>query len=294
MIKSRGPEDRSAVQEHSDFMVLNGVDRIEQASQHCLKILVVDDDDLNRRMMRLILVRDGHDVQVVANGIEALDAVKEQKFDIVFMDLQMPLMDGFEASRRIREWENGNRHTYIIALTASYMPEEGQKLFAAGIDNYITKPFQVEHIHKLLSIIASSEHPDASVQNIILEGIPPSSDGVLDIQKGLLQLGGDLKTYRELLTDFLQELPGRIGTLENLLLESDTASLAREAHNLKGVSSNLGALQLSDYASKLDKQSNEGYTDQNQTLIMDIKRAGSALQKTATDFLDKKSLVAST
>jgi CheY-like chemotaxis protein len=273
-------------------MAFNGEDRIEQPSRHCLKILVVDDDDLNRRMMRLILVRDGHDVQVVANGIEALDAVKEQKFDIVFMDLQMPLMNGFEASRRIREWENDKRHTYIIALTASYMPEEGQKLFAAGIDNYITKPFQVEHIHKLLSIIASSEHPDSSMMNIVLEGIPPS-DGVLDIQKGIQQFGGDLKTYRELLTDFVQELPSRINTLENLLKEKDTASLAREAHNLKGVSSNLGALQLSDYAGKLDKQSNEGYTDHNQTLIMDIKRAGSALQKTATDFLEKKSLVAS-
>jgi two-component system, sensor histidine kinase and response regulator len=273
-------------------MAFNGEDRIEQPSQRCLKILVVDDDDLNRRMMRLILVRDGHDVQVVANGIEALDAVKEQKFDIVFMDLQMPLMDGLEASRQIREWENDKRHTYIIALTASYMPEEGQKLFAAGIDNYITKPFQVEHIHKLLSIIASSEHLDYSMKNIVLEGIPPG-DGVLDIQKGIEQFGGDLNTYRELLTDFVQELPGRIGTLENLLKDKDTASLAREAHNLKGVSSNLGALQLSDYAGKLDKQSNEGYTDRNHTLIMDIKRAGSALQKTATDFLEKKSLVAS-
>ena len=69
--------------------------------------------------------------------------------------------------------------------------------------------------------------------------------------------------------------------------------MARESHNLKGVSSNLGALQLFDYASKLDKQSNEGYTDQTQTLIMDIKRAGSALQKIATDFLEKKSLAAS-
>jgi two-component system, sensor histidine kinase and response regulator len=268
-------------------MDFNVAEPIEQPSKHCLKILVVDDDDLNRRMMRLLLVRDGYDVQVVANGIEAVEAVKDQKFDVVFMDLQMPLMDGFEASRRIREWENGNGHTYIVALTASYMPEEGYRLFDAGIDNYISKPFEVDHIHKLLSIIARSDHFTPPVDHFAVEGIP-ANDGVLDIQKGLHQFGGDLKTYRELLTDFIQELPGRIRTLEQLLAEKNMESLVLEAHNLKGVSSNLGALQLSDYAGKLDMHSNEGYTDQNKILIMDIKRAGSALQKIATDFLNKK------
>jgi len=272
-------------------MAFNEVDPIEQPSKRCLKILVVDDDDLNRRMMRLILVREGHDVQVVANGVEALDAVKEQKFDVVFMDLQMPIMDGFDASRRIRVWENGGLRTYIVALTASYLPEEGQRLFEAGIDNYISKPFEVEHIHRLLSVIAKADHFTPVVEHFEVEGFP-ENNGILDIQKGLHQLGGDLKTYRELLNDFIQELPGRIDTLERSLGEKDTASLALEAHNLKGVSSTLGALQLSDYASKLDEQSNEGYTEKNKTLIMDIKMAGSALQKIATDFLGKKELVA--
>jgi CheY-like chemotaxis protein len=273
------------------MMATHMADSLEQPIKHYLKILVVDDDDLNRRMMRLILVRDGHDVQVVANGIEAVDAVKDQKFDVVFMDLQMPLMDGFEASRQIREWENGNLHTYIVALTASYLPEEGQKLFEAGIDNYISKPFEVEHVQKLLNIIARSEHLPPPMMRFTVEGIP-GNDGILDIRKGLQQFSGDMKTYRELLSDFIQELPGRISALEQLLAENDMASLSREAHNLKGVSSNLGALQLSDNASKLDKQSNESYTDQ-QTLIMEIKRAGSALQKIATEFLEKKEIVAS-
>ena len=268
-------------------MAVTVADPVEQLSKHYLKILVVDDDDLNRRMMRLLLVRDGHDVQVVANGIEALDAVKEQKFDVVFMDLQMPLMDGFEASRKIREWENGGVRTYIVALTASYMPEEGQRLFEAGIDNYIAKPFEVDHVQKLLSIIARSDHFKPAVPHFEVVDFPPNG-GVLDIQKGLQQFGGDIKTYRELLKDFIQELPGRVSTLEQSLQEKDMGLLAREAHNLKGVSSSLGALQLSGYASKLDKQSNEGYTDQNQTLMLDIKRASTALEKIATDFLEKK------
>src|SRR5512139_470511 len=193
-------------------MAFNVADPNEQPSKRCLKILVVDDDDLNRRMMRLILVRDGHDVQVVSNGLEALDAVKEQKFDVVFMDLQMPLMDGFEASRRIREWENGGLRTYIVALTASYLPEEGQRLFEAGIDNYISKPFEVEHIHRLLRLIANADHLTPVTEHFEVEGFP-ENNGILDIQRGLRQLGGDFKTYRDLLNDFIQELPARIRTL---------------------------------------------------------------------------------
>ena len=278
------------VPEQFCVMVFNVADSIEQPSKHCLKILVVDDDDLNRRMMRLLLVRDGHDVQVVANGIEALEAVKEQKFDVIFMDLQMPLMDGFEASRQIRTWENGNPRTYIVALTASYLPQIGHRLFESGIDNYISKPFEVDHVQKLLGIIARSDHFVPQEEHFAVEGAPANVD-VLDIQRGLRQFGGEMKIYRELLTDFIQELPGRINSLEQFQVKNDLASLVREAHNLKGVSSNLGALQLSDYASKLDKQSNEGYTDQNQILIMEIKRAGIALQKTVTDFLGKKEII---
>lgn len=268
-------------------MAFNGADHIEEFPKHCLKILVVDDDDLNRRMMRLILVRDGHDVQLVANGVEALAAVKEQKFDFIFMDLQMPIMDGFEASRQIREWENGGVRTYIVALTASYLPEEGQRLFEAGIDNYIAKPFEVEHIRKLLTVFARAGHYLPAADYLEVDGSSGSLD-ILDIRKGLQQFSGDVKIYQELLTDFIQELPGRLTILEQLLTEKNAASLAREAHNLKGVSSNLGALQLADSAGKLERESTEGHADPDKSLINDLKRAGSDLQKTAAEFLNSK------
>jgi CheY-like chemotaxis protein/HPt (histidine-containing phosphotransfer) domain-containing protein len=274
-------------------MAFNTADLVESSTKHHLKILVVDDDDLNRRMMRLLLVRDGHDVQVVANGAEALDAVKYQRFDVVFMDLQMPIMDGFEASRQIREWENGNLHTYIVALTASYLPEEGYLLFEAGIDNYIAKPFEVDHVRRLLGVIARAEHyipepPHTSDER------EPAPDPILDVGKGLQQVGGDDKNYRELLLDFIQGLPDRISTLEKFLEEQDLDSLARSAHNLKGVSSNLGALELSECAAKLDKQFVAGYTDKDQSLILDLKKAEENLRRTATDFLNnKENIVAS-
>ena len=129
-----------------------------------LKILVVDDDVLNRRLMKVLLAHEGYHVDVASNGLEAFDAVKFQKFDIVFMDLRMPVMDGMEASRRIREWENGKQHTFIVALTASYLPEEGHRLFEAGIDNYISKPFQMEHIKRILAYSEKSRYPSPQAQ----------------------------------------------------------------------------------------------------------------------------------
>ena len=72
------------------------------------------------------------------------------------MDLQMPVMDGIEASRRIRDWENGGQHTFIVALTAGYLPEDGHQLFEVGIDNYISKPFQMEHLLRMLKYIKAA------------------------------------------------------------------------------------------------------------------------------------------
>jgi len=123
-----------------------------------LSILVVDDDELNRRMMRVLLTLEGHRVELASNGLEAFNAVKLKKFDIVFMDLHMPDMDGMEASRRIREWEKDGVHTFIVALTASYLPEIGSTLFEAGMDNYISKPFEVEHIQRLLRYSSPASH----------------------------------------------------------------------------------------------------------------------------------------
>src|SRR5215216_4727718 len=164
-------------------MALGKATQTEKHATPQLKILVVDDDELNRRMMKILLTREGHHVDLAANGMEALDSVKYERFDIVFMDLQMPTMDGVEASRRIREWENGGMHTFIVALTASYMPEEGHVLFSAGIDNYISKPFETEHIQRMLALI-SRKGPVAAMQpELVSTNIMNSC--FLDVPKGI-------------------------------------------------------------------------------------------------------------
>jgi CheY-like chemotaxis protein len=100
------------------------------------------------------------------------------------MDLSMPVMDGLEASSRIREWENGGQHTFIVALTARYLPEDGYRLFEAGIDNYIPKPFEVTHIERMLRYSIAARSILSTDQKTTF---PPklSSKEILDIQNGV-------------------------------------------------------------------------------------------------------------
>jgi CheY-like chemotaxis protein/HPt (histidine-containing phosphotransfer) domain-containing protein len=254
-----------------------------------LKILVVDDDVLSQRMMRVLLTREGHQVDTASSGPEALEAVKLQKYDIIFMDLQMPMMDGIQASRNIREWENGTQHTFIVALTASYLPEKGQTLFDAGIDNYISKPFELEHIQRLLNYSVKARlnsHFDSSANH----GRKSPSDVVLDIQRGIDHVGGDVDTYRELLSDFAAGLPERLRTIQQFFATMDLVGLSRAAHNLYGIAASLGALQLSECARKLDKQSGEGYTESIDPLLQEIQLIVGKLLEFSNNFLAEKKI----
>jgi len=249
-----------------------------------LKILVVDDDALNQQMMKFLLMQWGHEVSFASNGMEAVDTIKTNQFDIVFMDLQMPGMGGVEASRKIREWENGHCRTYIVALTASYLPENGQELFESGIDNYIAKPFEVEHIRTMLNYTAASkERVDAADQ--VMPAGEMSIQDVLNIQQGIERVGFSSETYWSLLQDFIAELPDRMDALQYAFAQQDFETFSRVAHNLKGVSANLGALQLSEYAGMLDRVSGAGYTQETANLVDEIRTAGVVLQRVASMLL---------
>jgi len=253
-----------------------------------LSILVVDDDELNQRMMRLLLKRDGHMVECVSNGLEALNAVMAQSFDMVLMDLQMPVMDGVEASRRIREWESSSGHTFIVALTASYLPERGRELFEAGIDNYMSKPFDVEHLRHILQYGLENRKAQEASSASQSETVILADDQEFDYQIGVQRVGGDLETYKELLNDFVQELPSKLENMRSCFAKKDMEGLYRAAHNLKGVAANLGALQLSEHARRLEKQVGESYTDMIESMIDDITTASVNLKENAAIFLSSR------
>ena len=250
-----------------------------------LSILVVDDDELNQRMMLLLLKRDGHQVECVSNGLEALEAVKARAYDMVLMDLQMPVMDGVEASRRIREWESEGAHIFIVALTASYLPERGRELFKAGIDNYMPKPFYVHHLRNILQYGIENRRFHQSKESDQSEITVIPADQEFDFQMGIQRVGGDKETYKELLGDFINELPEKVENIRSYYREKDQDALSRAAHNLKGVSANLGALQLSEHAGRLEKQVSESYTETLVGLIHDLSVSAVKLIENTASFL---------
>jgi two-component system sensor histidine kinase/response regulator len=260
-------------------------DNSNNVTNSALSILVVDDDALNQRMMHLLLKRDGHLVECVSNGLEALEAVKTQSFDMVLMDLQMPVMDGVEASRRIREWEGEGGHTFIVALTASYLPEKGRELFEAGIDNYMSKPFDVDHLRHILQYgLENRKAREASGND--QPAIAIRSDAQeFDYQIGIQRVGGDIEIYKELLNDFVQELPWKLENMRSCSRKKDMDGLYRAAHNLKGVSANLGALQLSEHAYRLEKQVSASYTEQIESILNDISATSDRLKDSALNFI---------
>ena len=130
------------------------------------KILLVDDDELSRRMMGLLLSEKGYNYDTASNGIEAVNSVQSRSYDMVLMDLQMPLMDGFDATRKIREWEAEKKHTPIVALTAMLFDNEIQRCLNAGIDECIAKPFDSKTLFQLIDSFVNKPGQPASTKEL--------------------------------------------------------------------------------------------------------------------------------
>lgn len=233
-----------------------------------LKILVVDDHVESQKMFGLILAPTGHQVLFAMNGQEAVELVQSYQPDLVFMDIQMPIMTGWEATQKIRELEKGNKHTIIVAVTAGFAHDENTSL-QAGMDLVITKPFDVKQIHEVVNAFINKQ----PIQNLKREKKAsqfPTAVPVLDTQAAINRFSGDKENYLSVLKDFESSLKER---LQELLADSNNKNwqgLSNRAHNLKGLSASLGAMKLANSAMDLEKQIDAGRYDNVTGLVKNI------------------------
>jgi PAS domain S-box-containing protein len=231
------------------------------AGRRPLRVLLVEDNSVNQKLAGRLLEKQGHRVVVAGNGIEALHilGIRSQEstqarsasegtgpsltpeFDLVLMDVQMPEMDGFEATTRIREWERGTgRRLPILAMTAHAMKGDRERCLEAGMDGYVPKPIHATELTRAIDALLPGADPAA-----------PAGPAV-DRETALDRVGGDVQLLRQIVCLFLEEYPRWLGEIREALASGDAGRLHLSAHGLKGSLGIFGARAAFDAAQRLE------------------------------------------
>ena len=215
-----------------------------------LRVLLVEDNLVNQRVGQLLLTRAGHEVELVGNGREALAAVQNQRYDVVLMDVHMPVMDGLTATREIRALGGDLPQPRIVALTASVTTEDRRACLQAGMDGYLSKPVRADELTATLAEIAAERvlPPAMPIQGAASAAAAtdpvPCAAAVLDEERfgELDDLPDEIRG--PMVASWLTEVAGAGMALRADLEAGDTAAIGFRCHRLKGSSGTLGAVGL--------------------------------------------------
>jgi two-component system sensor histidine kinase/response regulator len=221
-------------------------EEIEVASK--LHILLAEDNAVNQKLAVRLLEKRGHQVEVAMNGKQALSAIERCSFDLVLMDVQMPEMDGLEATRRIREREvNSNTRQPIVAMTALVMKGDRERCIAAGMDGYLSKPIRAQELDEVLERYVALSAPEPAA----LPAESNSSTSVL-AEELLERVEGDRGFIAELLEVMKGDFPGQADALSEAIAGGDSIAMQEIAHALKGALGNLAAPTAARIAGELE------------------------------------------
>jgi len=215
------------------------------------RVLVVEDNALNQRLAKELLVDFGAQVTLAATGVEAVAAAARERFDAILMDVQMPQMDGLEATRRIRALPQG-RDVPVIAMTAHALAGSREQCLAAGMNDFIGKPITARGIAgTLVRYLASAAQPGGTDGGA--EALPETLPGIA-VGKALRRLGGNVELVRGSLLEFRRDYAGMAEQLGQALAAGDVKIATRLAHTLKGVASNLAMAELEQAARAAEEE----------------------------------------
>ncbi|MDX6385536.1 MAG: two-component system, sensor histidine kinase and response regulator [Blastocatellia bacterium] len=196
-------------------------------------ILLAEDNLINQKVATRQLQKLGYRPDVVANGKEAIEALGSIHYDLVFMDCQMPEMDGYEATAEIRRREANSKHTPIVAMTAHAMEGDREKCIAAGMDDYITKPVKVEELSRVLSALLQNAPPKS-------ESVSTATVAPVDVARMRDALGDEPREFAEILELYLDGMVANLAKLDDALGLGDRDAIQALAHTCAGTSANCG------------------------------------------------------
>ncbi|HAT49490.1 MAG: response regulator [Nitrospirae bacterium] len=217
-----------------------------------VRILLAEDNEINQQVAKELLEKIGVRVVVARNGAEAVALAREKTFDAILMDVQMPVLDGYGATRQIRALEN-SRRLPIIAMTANAMAGDREKCLETGMNDHVAKPVVPDELYATLSQWigrSAFEIPDVCISPPV--EIPPISG--IDLDVGSRHVGGDRVLLRDVLLKFARNRDRAHYRLPAFLADNDWDGLSQAAHTLKGVTATLGAIRLSNLAARIERE----------------------------------------
>ncbi|EMI20970.1 two-component hybrid sensor and regulator [Rhodopirellula maiorica SM1] len=271
--------------------------RASQMSVQPRKVLLAEDGIVNQKVAIGFLTKWGHQVVLAQNGREAVDAVRRETFDLILMDIQMPELNGIEATAAIREMEGDkSTHQMIVAMTANAMKGDRERFLAAGMDDYIAKPFDPHELQRVINQSASgalqesgaaamaSVEPDlpqpcsakclpATGENAVKESPATNGQPQLNWEMTLEQTCGSEEMACELAKVYLDESQQLLEKIHAAMDHDDAAGLSRAAHTLKGASGYFGAIDVVKAAETLEHQGKNGDLDSIKPVLDDLVAA---------------------
>jgi two-component system, sensor histidine kinase and response regulator len=252
----------TALQEEKQRQLVTSYSLKEAKARSRARILVAEDNQVNQKVAVKMLERLGYRADVAANGLEAVEALSRIPYSAVLMDVQMPEMDGYEATKEMRQREGSKRHTPIIAMTANAMQGDRENALDVGMDDYVSKPVKPEELGAVLErwIPQADEKtsgPEEAADTSV--GIGVDTADLLDksVLTGLREIG-DQELLADLTTLFLEDAPAQLETLREAIEGGDAPSVEQVAHTLKGSCGNMGAMRMATICTELEEAGRSG------------------------------------
>ncbi|MCP4714082.1 MAG: response regulator, partial [Deltaproteobacteria bacterium] len=263
---------------------------ISEARRHKTRILIAEDNVTNQLVALGILEQLGFRANAVANGIEALNALKSIQYDLVLMDIQMPDMDGIEATQAIRSPDSDvdNHDIPIIAMTANVMKGDREKCLAAGMNDYIPKPITPSEVMKIISRylpektvgmapLPPSQQQEHEKQDTVRQ---PADTNIFDRARLFKRLSNDRKLFTRVINLFLEKTPAQIDELQRACHDGNAGEVKRISHSLKGSSATISADNLRKAALQIETAGEAGRLDTAGTLIPVLVKEYTQLKNT--------------
>jgi two-component system, sensor histidine kinase and response regulator len=247
--------------------------RLSQPLLPPLHILLAEDNHVNQAVATRLLTRFGHTLVIANNGKEAIDLVQQQAFDLVLVDIQMPVTDGILATKTIRERERSTgAHIPIIAMTAHAMQGDRLRCLAAGMDGYVTKPIQAGELQAAI-LTALEDTPRVESHDVEEPRLSVSAESVVtwDMAKTLEQLDGDATLLREVIEIFLNGAPKHLSALRLAVDQGIAATVESIAHSLKGELGYLGQPEISKKAQEIEAMGRSSNIERAASLLPQLE-----------------------